>query len=266
MVRKLLKYDFMAFAKVMIPVEIGVLIIAAVYRFVALFESRSTSYQVFNASTIIILVVGMIVATAVCFIFSIVRFYKNLFTQEGYLSHTLPVSASAHIISKIIVAIVFDLITVITILLAASIAMSGDVFAEVLKAGAFLFGRLTDEIGAHAWLFVIEGILLLAVIILKEHNVLYACVSIGQVAKKHKILLALGIYFGIYIVRQLIGTLLVTLGLIGNFFAELENFLSNYPLLSGHVFLITSIFVELVLTVIYFFITRYMIKNKLNLE
>lgn len=266
MVKKLIKYDFKAFAKVMLPVEIVMLGVALLYRIVAIFENDSVAYDIFNVSAIIILVIAAVTALLMTFIFSIVRFYKNLFTTEGYLSFTLPVTAGAHIISKLIVSLIFDLITLLTLFVSFFIATFGEVFSECLKAGLFLYGKAFDTLHGDLVLYTIELIVLVIAASVAAHLLTFMCVAVGQTAKKHKILLAVGIYFGIYVLKQILGTIFITTGTVTDMFDNIRVFISNHPRGAIHSFFGIMFAVELVFSVVYFFVARSMMKKKLNLE
>ena len=69
------------------------------------------------------------------FIIGIVRFYKNLFTGEGYLSFTLPVTPGQQLFTKALVSFLFSVITIIVILVSSIIAMGTDVSYRGFKSG-----------------------------------------------------------------------------------------------------------------------------------
>ena len=66
------------------------------------------------ASSVPMLFLILLVAVFVTsFIMMIIRFYKNLLTSEGYLMFTLPVSVSKLIWSKLIVIVIWMILSVI---------------------------------------------------------------------------------------------------------------------------------------------------------
>ena len=266
MVKKLIKYDFMAFAKVMLPIEIALLGVAALYRLVSIFESRTTAYEIFNTSAIIILIIAAAAAFLMTFIYSVVRFYKNLYTAEGYLSFTLPVTPSAHIASKLIVSLIFDAVTIVCAFAAFGIATAGEVFAETMKAGFFLYGKAAEMIGGQLAAYVAEFIVVVIVASATAHLLTYMCITIGQIARRHKILAAVGIYFAIYVAKQITGTVFITTGVTTGFFADLERFAANNPRLAVHLGLASAFIVEAVFGVVWFAVTQTVMKKKLNLE
>ncbi len=266
MVKKLIKYDFKSFGKILFPAYVVLLGVAALYRLLSLFETDSTSYRIFNASAIVILVVAGIVCSVMTVIVSIVRFYKGLYTAEGYLSFTLPVTPAAHIFSKLITSLIFDALTLVVSFAALAVATAGEVFAEIVKAGLYLIKYGFKTVGGQSPLYVVEVVVLALVAAATAHLLMFMCISIGQTAKKHKILAALGIYFAIYVVKQILGTLFIAQGVVSDLFGNLARFAAEHSHAFLHLFFCGGIVLEFAFGVLYFVITRLMMKRHLNLE
>lgn len=266
MVKKLIKYDFRAFAKVMVPVELVLLGVALLYRVMSFFESDNAIYRTFDTSAVIILIISCVAAFFTSFFFSVVRFYRNLFTAEGYLSFTLPVTPAAHIASKLIVSLIFDVITVVSIFAAVAVATAGEVFAEIVKAVLYLFERASSIVGGQMPLYIIEAIVLAVVFVSAAHLLTYMCVSVGQLANKHKILLALGVYFAVYVVKQLISTTFLATGTATGGIQNIMKYIAENRKLSLHLILSGAILIELVLGAVYWIVSNALMKKKLNLE
>ena len=133
------------------------------------------------------------------FVLVIWRYYSHFFTDEGYLTFTLPVSRTALLGSKLLTALIFLAATL------AVIGLSGFLFVTVAAFSpeyfAFLRGAFWQLLeyswSAEELLFVIQGVLLsLAGAVLA---ILYPflCATLGSViAKKQKLLAGIGLYFG----------------------------------------------------------------------
>jgi len=104
MLRKLLKYEFKATARLFPPVYIAILLVSIVNRLV-----RLTNIEIaFNLTSIVLS--GLFVALGVLTLIGVVRrFKKNLLSDEGYLMFTLPVSSAQLITSKLITTIVWTI-------------------------------------------------------------------------------------------------------------------------------------------------------------
>lgn len=269
MVKKLLKYEFSAFGKSILPMEIILIAIAAFQRVLQLFENDSTTYTIFNVSSIIMLVVAMIVCIVMTVALCIVRFYKNMFTAEGYLTLTLPVTHTQHIFAKLITAVCACVASVISVIVAGIIATAGDVFHEIVKAGVYFLKLMQNEIHWHLSAYALEIIVLLIVAIASNFLLYYTCMTIGQMAHKNRVLASFGVYFAYYILTQILGTIFIIVFVaIRNtpFMVAIFNWLGKHPIGGIHIFLCSFIVISAILGVVFYFITKYVMKHKLNIE
>ena len=266
MVRKLIKYDLKAFAKVMLPIEIVLLGVALLYRIVSFFETDNIAFKIFNGSAIVILVLAIVASFLMTFIYSFIRFYKNLFTAEGYLSFTLPVTTQAHIASKLIVSLIFDAIAAACAFAAFTVATAGDVFHEVVKAFFYIMRKMGETLGGDLALYIIEFVIYCVIAMATAHLLTYMCISIGQLVRRKKILLAIGIYFGIYSIKQMLVSIFFGVGAATDLLERIAEYISNYPKTFVHLFLIIMILIQAILGTVYFLLSRVLIKKKLNLE
>ena len=210
MVKKLMKYDFLAYLRSLIPMDLVLLGIAILTRLEQFFENQSTSYRIMIISSVVALVIASIVALVMTAVLCISRFYRNLFSAEGYLSLTLPVTHSQHILSKTISSILISIVTCLSVLISWSVASAGELFAEICKAGSYLFSLAFSRFGTgHVILWVLEAVLLFIAVTAAFYLMMYACLTIGQLAKKNRILAAVGVFFGYYIFNQILGTVMI---------------------------------------------------------
>ena len=103
MVKKLFKHEILAYFRMLMPVYIILCLTATMSRILQFFEESAISgiYETVFGSTIIIYFISVAAALMLPTIFIIVRFYKNMYSAEGYLTHTLPVTVDAHILIKL---------------------------------------------------------------------------------------------------------------------------------------------------------------------
>ena len=197
MVRKLMKYDFLSYLRSLIPMDIVLLAIAVITRLIQLTEDDSTSYRILLISSVTALVIACIVAAVMTVVLCVARFYRSMFAAEGYLSLTLPVTHSQHILAK----------TLSSILIALAIATAGEVFAEIVKAGAYLVRIGAERLGSgRVTLWGIEGLILVITASAAVYLMFYFALTVGQTAKKNRILAAVGVLFGLYLLAQILGT------------------------------------------------------------
>lgn len=267
MVRKLIKYDFASYLRLLLPVQLILLGIAALNRIIQLFETDSTTYHIVFTSSVVLYVISIIVAAVLTMIVSIVRFYQGMYTNEGYLSHTLPVTPTQHILSKLIVTVLFYLGTFAAIFLSFMIASFGEMNIELFKAAGFLFGKFFNYTDGHIVLYVIEFILLILVSVISSTLCLYFCISVGQLAAKRKVLLAFGVYFGLYAFAQVLGTIMIIVlsGLPYNLTVAIGKWIVQNAIAFYHITLCGGILITLIIATIYFLITKFIMTKKLNL-
>ncbi|HIU96107.1 MAG TPA: hypothetical protein IAD25_05265 [Candidatus Copromorpha excrementipullorum] len=148
--------------------------------------------------------VALIVATLVIVI---MRFYKGLLGDEGYLMHTLPVKPWQLITSKGIIAALIVMISVLVAFLSI-LVLAGVSGLEMIPKVFGALGAIWEE-EPRMVLVIVEAIILLVLSVLKSVYQIYAALAIGQLANKHRILLSLGAYIGISMIMSILFLLIV---------------------------------------------------------
>ena len=273
MVRKLFKHELKAYLHVMLFVWLGMLGVSVFSRIVQFFEQDSTVYNIVFVSSIVVYVIGLAVCFAFPFVFAIVRFYKNLFTGEGYLSFTLPVTPFQHIWVKVATATLIQVATVVVMLLSGAVLSAGEVLIEIFKACGYILNLIhieLPELSVHLLLYIFELILMFMVANASSLLLYYTCICIGQLSKKNRILTAVGVYFGYYFVCQILQTIAIvifTLVRDWSWLTEpLVKLVDQHPYLFVHLLLLSVSLVTAGLGAIYFVITHTIMRKKLNLE
>lgn len=274
MVRKLIKYDFMSYLRILLPVQLILIGVALINRIIQLFEpplaengsGSSAIYSTIFTSSLVLYIMSIAVCLVITVIVAIVRFYQGIYTSEGYLNHTLPVTAAQHIWAKLLTSMLFFVGSLFAVFISFMIITAGDLNIEIFKAGFYLLGKAFNSYGANIALYIIEGIIVLLLSLTAMYLKFYCCLSVGQLAKKRKILLAFGVYFGIYVVKQIIATVFIATVAV-NF--ELMDRIGEWISVNGtafiHIMLCGGIIFYAVLSLVYFLINRYLMSKKLNL-
>lgn len=267
MVRKLIKYDFASYMRLLLPVQLILLGIAALNRIVQLFENNSSAYGIFFTSSIVLYFISIAVLLVLTLVVSLVRFYQGMYSSEGYLSHTLPVTPTQHIFSKLLTTVLFYLGSFLAIFLSFVIVTLGEMNIEIFKAIGYLIGRIGVDISGHVVLYALELVLLMLTSVIGTTLCMYFCISVGQLAQKRKILLAFGVYFSLYVIGQLIGTLIIVI--LTSFDHEtylvIAKWIATHRIAFLHISFCGGIVLELIAAAVYFLITRYIMSKKLNL-
>lgn len=163
--------------------------------------------------------IAMIVITI---LIVLVRFYKGLLGDEGYLMHTLPVKPWQLITSKGIVAATIVVVSIICAVISILILVGINDMAGLIYAAKDFFSVLGKE--PRLILVAIEAVIVMIVGIMKGVYQIYAAMAIGQLADKHRLLTSLGAYIGISIVL----TILATIALVGGDLIGIDVWLNNW--------------------------------------
>lgn len=118
------------------------------------------------------------------------RYYKNLFTDEGYLTFTLPVKTREIILSKLICGILWEIFTMACTLIGVLIiAIFGSsksfINHNVINAIKEMFNALVNLQGGNTILIAIELVVAFIVSLATQLLLIYLAITIGnQVARK----------------------------------------------------------------------------------
>ena len=268
MVKKLIKYDFASYMRLLVPIQLAVLGIAVIFRIIQIFENTDNDvYNIIFGSTLTLYIIAMIVAMVLTVIIAVVRFYQGMYSSEGYLSHTLPVTPSQHIFSKLMTSFLFLLGTLLTLFVSFIVSTLGELNIEIFKAIGFLYGKAFDELHWNLPFYILELAVMVLVSFLGAMLMLYFCISVGQLAKKHKVLAAVGVYFGLYVMTQIIGTIVIIyVTLNPELFEELGEWIDDHYQEFFHIINCIGIVCELFMSAVYFFFIRLIMSRKLNLS
>ena len=207
------------------------------------------------------------------------RFYKNLYTDEGYLTFTLPVSRKQILRSKTINAMIW--LTLLGVIAAVGIFIIMLIVPPVEDSGYILINpviikgvftalsEIWDAIGGWLIVYVLLSIPLFLLSVFCTVSFTQFCITVGSViVKKLKLLVGIGIY---YVVYNLIGTVTY----VGSWFAVLflidgivdffEAASVNVACLAVTIVMVMAGLMLASFGAIFYFATRNLIERKLNL-
>ena len=287
MLKQLLKYEFKATKSLYFGLYLALALLSVVLGVSFRQENaraHSTSFQ--NLEVILmVLYLSVIFAIAVlCFVSTVQRFYKNLLGREGYLMHTLPVTETQLILSKLITSMVWVLCSgLVGIVCITGMVSIGVLDAEVLGTVNWdswkqLWGMLYGELGAKFWLVMFWTILINLARLASLILCVYAACMIAHQFKKQTMVAGILAFIGLNVVENQIDKLLgmndVTLFVGVNYMlADVSDVSGWTPVMhylttafgQGAGYLFCFVFTAAIAAV-YFCLTRWLMKNKLNLE
>lgn len=289
MVKKLLKYEFKARGPILLLMWGIILLIACMVKILSLVvynapvtdETETSAVMtiatIFYSSSAALLRVGCAALMVVTAVLNIVRFYKNLYSPEGYLSFTLPVSENQHIFVKTFVSFVMTLGSFLVIILGELISL--DVESLRLLRLIFedsgldkVFSEFVATCGtANCVFYVIEAILAVIASVLCGIMKYNACLSIGQLARRRKVLLSFGVFAGLFVLRQLIATIILAIIMPlmlfnDNIFEQIFAWFAGHLAVGMHMLICSYIAIFVIGFVLFYLATYLPMKKKLNLE
>ncbi len=269
MVKKLFKQEMLYYVRSLAPVYIILLGVSLMGRIIQFFESDSWVYSTVSGSALVAYIVAIIAALGLATIFCVIRYYKNMFTGEGYLTLTLPVTFTQHLLVKLGAAVLTMVATMVVALVSVFIFLSGDWLVELWKAAVYLSRDLVDAVGGHLVFYIGEALLLLLTLLVMEILIYYMCISLGQTFRKNRILAAIGIYYGIYLVTQIITTIIMIAATFSVSFLPMEE-IARW--VRDHIFgvihgcLLGGTVLAAVISLVLFIVSHWVLRKRLNLE
>ena len=287
MLKQLLKYEFKATKRLYFGLYLALALLSVVLGVTFRQEhalAHSTSFQ--NLEVILMMVyVSVILAIAVlCFVNTVQRFCRNLLGREGYLMHTLPVTETQLILSKLLTSMVWVLCSGLVGVVCITVMVAVGVFdPETFGMADWdrwkqLWGMLYGELGAEFWVAMVWTILINLARLASLILCVYAACMIAHQFKKQTMVAGILAFIGMNIVEnqidKLLGTNDVTLFVDVTYkLVDVSGVSEGTPVMhymtaafgQGASCLFCFVF-TVAIAAVYFFLTRWLMKHKLNLE
>lgn len=284
MLGKLLKHEFRASGRIMLPV-MGILLLLTVLanlsiRFAENFRTGFVQalFGLIIAAFFLMIFAAMIIAL----VLMINRFYRNFLKDEGYLMHTLPVSVHGLVWSKVIVSFAILIITgivVVCVMMFTVFNLAGIAAADIAN-GLMPLNEFIAEIAettgltkGNIWLFAIEILFLFAVSGVSSCLMIYASMAIGHSASNKKVMYSIIAFVAISFIFQM---LMLAFGFITSDIGSGISYVVNNGQVMGptaqEVFseiqklMLASLGYSTVQAAILYVATTWSLKNRLNLE
>jgi hypothetical protein len=228
----------------------------------------------------IIVLIGVLMAT---YIYSAVRFYKTMYSKQGYLTHTLPVNYHQLVLGKLLTNSAWIFIITIAVVIAeviyfmfifnwvfSSLALVGD--TSLLGSHSSIWSLIGDnwstivseiqmEIGINIGSFLWIVLVMLIIAAPSSMMMIFGAITIGQLSSKHKVAMSILSYFAINIVFSFLSNIMSII--------SMANF-SYRAAIDGGAFLtqqfIPIIVLNILVAVGLYFISMVIVQKKLNLE
>ena len=276
MLGKLIKHEFRATRRIMLPLIGGVALLSVL---AGLSIRGLDTIQNFGflgvmySLTLGAFFLALFAMGVVALVLMIQRFYRNLLRDEGYLTMTLPVSVDAQIWAKLIVSFVW--FAVVTLLSAAAMLIMISIGTRMDFMSGLDFEELYEMLpeikaflgGGNIALFVIEclvlGFLGSCAVCLR----CYSALAIGCSAANHKLLYSFLTFIGIGFAVSMIQNSFSFLVLPNMDLSFLESGADSVQasMRIFHFAMGAGTVLSLIYCAVFYFVTRWFLKNRLNL-
>ena len=278
MMKKLLKYDLRAIFKywwIVALSSLGLSFIGGIsLRIIASMPSEIEDGRVFvfllAVLGMILTVIGVSAFLISAEIFVYVRLYKHFFSDEGYLTFTLPVKRRDLLNSKIISGLVVNIATFAVVAADIGIILTiGIDFETIQKIGESFFwfiGSAFEKTGILCIAYILEAIVLILCLAVMSYLLVAICITFAAViAKKYKIFAAIGIYYIASAIVSFVGQFALMFGsvAVAGIFSSIPE--GAIPGILALMLLSISLLVSAICVCLYL-LELHMLEKKLNLN
>lgn len=276
MLIKLMKYEFKATGRLFLPFFGAILLLAAFNRllflvaklnlFVISLDLLDGLFSIVLGLSLTLYCVGVGSSFLVPHLFSLIRFGKTMFKNEGYLTHTLPVSVHQLLLSKLITSLIWIFACTIVTALSIVIMIAGSLTTTMREMFLYVYELVfpfisTAQFQTQVLQFGIELLLLAVVSVPYLFLMAYFAITVGSIQHKLKILCGIGTFLGVYFAYQTICSLIIFA------LSMVYQATGNVNVLAQlHLFYQVVIVTIAVITVLLYLFTHRLIHKKLNLE
>lgn len=279
MLGKMIKHELAATGRILLPLQ-GILLIISVIGWLLL-NLKVFDEHVEIGITMFMFYILFIFAIAVATqIYLAVRFYKNLFTDEGYLSFTLPVKPYMHLVSKGISMAIWQMINVtMTVISVAILMLYQNILGELISACSEIDWGYLGEVGLTVPGLIGFGVAFYVISLFFSITTVFVSVCIGQLANTYKAAASIVAYVVIQVCYQIITSIITSITMVGDMFGittdvmyeEMAAGYSEIELVRSvidmykHTFLSVMI-ISGVLSVIFYIVSHIIVSKRVNLQ
>lgn len=268
MLGKLLKYELKATSRVFIPLYIAILVVSIV-------NGLSLNLEIFNIQGLatIILMCLFISLFVITIVVTIQRFNKNLLKDEGYLMFTLPVSSKHLVLSKYLTSLIWTFLSFVVAFLSFTIIFMIPTykyfdFSYFINEFNLLFSNMLN-------LNILGQFLKIILLMIISYTIfifnVYLALSVGQLPIFNRFR-NVSSFIGFLVINLLISYAQNIVSLFVNDASVNIEAIDNINYAINSVTSIVSkglniaIVINLIIILVLFFATTYILDKKLNLE
>lgn len=277
MLGKLIKYEFKATSRYFVPIFIAMILVFFINSLLVYANLNYVEVNDVVVGIMIALTLGVIIALSIIEIYvSAKRFAQGVFGDEGYLTNTLPVKTHEIIISKTVVMFLFGLFSFIVMVFSIGmvcVAMYSSLPPEGIKSFWDSLEQVYPFITSDLILAIVFFMISLIIGMISSPLLIFLCVSIGHLKAfvSHKYLVGILSYVIISIITGIFSSTRFDQIFAGmNSTAEYVNPTIENNIQTMTTFLnklsVESILQSVILIVVCYAATQFIVSRKLNLE
>lgn len=205
MLKKLLKHEFRATARIFAPVFGATLILSGISLIVVLLGGilvlpggtglGSPIFGLFSGILLLLTILALFALMVCAMLVTLQRFYKNLLGDEGYLMFSLPVTPAQHIAAKLIVGTIWSaaaLVLVLSILTALVCSVPGAAGHGLTLSTLFAAFRQETGLSFGVFLAVFFGIFVAGMI--NSYLLAFLSMAIGSRRQESRLFSSIAAY------------------------------------------------------------------------
>lgn len=276
MLTKLLKNEIKATGRIFLPLYGALLILTIVTKLALAFGAPDFFSDNVATNPFMEVVIGIsftlyfiaVVALSVMTLVMIIqRFYKNLFTDEGYLMFSLPVKTWELVLSKLLVGLMWSAVCTLMFVVSFFILSLGSFSMMDLTQGiSAAYTDYFNTFGASLNILILEIMIFVIVSTVASILMIYVSIAIGQLFNQHRIVASFGAYIVITIAIQIISSIMMAVFAIGNLDTVISQGGDIEAMKMMHWIINGTTLLNVILCGGFYFATQYIMKNRLNLE
>ena len=275
-----MKYELRSVARIVLPLliiflcaamlmSLGFMMEGRIFQFSEGSETDATLSAIFALTESLLglgIVLLMVAINITVYILIIHRFYMSFFTDEAYLTFTLPVTTDCHLMIKIVSMFFWNVATLVVTILGALIICGGltvgyteqvqeafSYFSYIKEILQMHWQSASDNLGAQLVVTVLNGL----TEYIFQSLLIYFSITLGcMLFKKHRLLGAILSFFVINTLESWIRSIF-------------QSLITGFGMTGGTVYLLQMIFsiVFMIVGMIALYLgTRYILQKKLNLD
>lgn len=277
MLGKMIKYEFKQIRFIFLLMIVFILAVTGFALLFGIIPLLNRSYDYISDLGSVMLGLSVVIYILVIFAVSVgisiyvgLRFYKTMYSNGGYLTHTLPVTAHELLLGKLIptgLCILllgfFTCISVFIVLGGYMLGVSFTRLGEVMEALREIIPTVVTEFhnafNMDLSVFIVIVLINILLGIFAAPLLIYVSVSIGQLFNTHRVLMSVIAYIGLNILITTVSSI------IGAGFNT-----ATFMLYAESIYILPSMILSTaqnILMVVFSYMGCYfIIKNRLNLE